>query len=239
MCGRMGLCAAQKMFDIIFCYFPISFRPPPDDPYGITPEDLKLALRCVSLVRITPRLTYSQTITFPPRRDCMASTPAFAPMATPIFLEKLPPSLGTSKRDVLQSLTACIPVYGSRGVQPFVGDLWDGLKTEVSFQLRRTDIVPADIRWSNSQIFYSPDADIEQDALITFTAMIATLYPNQSDLLSADLVMDIIKECQDQLAEAEKSKAKPAVKVVVACFKASRESVVNETQACQRLDLLH
>lgn len=32
-------------------YFPITFRPPPDDPYGITAEDLKKALWSV-----TPRL---------------------------------------------------------------------------------------------------------------------------------------------------------------------------------------
>jgi DNA repair/transcription protein MET18/MMS19 len=35
----------QDLFDIVFCYFPITFRPPPDDPYGITSDDLKLALR--------------------------------------------------------------------------------------------------------------------------------------------------------------------------------------------------
>lgn len=77
-----------------------------------------------------------------------------------------------------------------------------------------------------SQIFYSPDPDIEQDALNTFTTLISTLYPNQSDLLNADLVMDIIKECQEQLEEAEKSKAKQAIKVVVGCFKGSRQSLV-------------
>ena len=32
---------AQSFFDVTFCYFPITFRPPPDDPYGITPEQLK------------------------------------------------------------------------------------------------------------------------------------------------------------------------------------------------------
>lgn len=51
---RMGLCAeikftdqsvSQDLFNITFCYFPISFRAPPDDPYGITPEDLKRSLR--------------------------------------------------------------------------------------------------------------------------------------------------------------------------------------------------
>lgn len=35
----------QNLFNIIFCYFPITFRPPPDDPYGITSEDLKKSLQ--------------------------------------------------------------------------------------------------------------------------------------------------------------------------------------------------
>ena len=30
----------NKFFDIIACYFPITFTPPPDDPHGITSEDL-------------------------------------------------------------------------------------------------------------------------------------------------------------------------------------------------------
>ena len=37
--------AFKEMFNIIFCYFPITFRPPADDPYGITPEELRAALR--------------------------------------------------------------------------------------------------------------------------------------------------------------------------------------------------
>ena len=38
------LTGIQDLFNITFCYFPITFRPPPDDPYGITTEDLKNAL---------------------------------------------------------------------------------------------------------------------------------------------------------------------------------------------------
>lgn len=35
----------EDLFEITFCYFPITFKPPPDDPYGITAEDLKISLR--------------------------------------------------------------------------------------------------------------------------------------------------------------------------------------------------
>ena len=42
---------SQDLFNITFCYFPITFRPPPDDPYGITSDDLKNALRFVATSR--------------------------------------------------------------------------------------------------------------------------------------------------------------------------------------------
>lgn len=40
-----GLIATQDLFDVTFCYFPITFTPPADDPYGISSEDLVVALR--------------------------------------------------------------------------------------------------------------------------------------------------------------------------------------------------
>ena len=50
----------------MFNYFPITFRPPPDDPYGITAQDLKDRLR-----------------------ECIGSTADFAPYAFPALLDKL------------------------------------------------------------------------------------------------------------------------------------------------------
>ena len=38
----------QDYFDITFCYFPITFRPPPNDPYGISADNLKDSLLYVS-----------------------------------------------------------------------------------------------------------------------------------------------------------------------------------------------
>ena len=54
------------MFDSVFCYFPITFRPPPDDPYGITAQDLKGRLK-----------------------DCIAASSLFAPFAFPQLIDKL------------------------------------------------------------------------------------------------------------------------------------------------------
>lgn len=35
----------EDLFEVTFCYFPITFKPPPDDPYGISADDLKINLR--------------------------------------------------------------------------------------------------------------------------------------------------------------------------------------------------
>lgn len=69
---------SQELFDAVFNYFPITFRPPPDDPYGITAQDLKDRLR-----------------------DCIASTSDFAPYAFPALLDKLDSTSMNTK--VLQS----------------------------------------------------------------------------------------------------------------------------------------
>ena len=37
----------QKLFNVIFCYFPIAFKPPPGNAIEITSDDLKSALRWV------------------------------------------------------------------------------------------------------------------------------------------------------------------------------------------------
>jgi DNA repair/transcription protein MET18/MMS19 len=36
---------ADDLFQACACYFPITFKPPPNDPYGVTQEGLILGLR--------------------------------------------------------------------------------------------------------------------------------------------------------------------------------------------------
>jgi DNA repair/transcription protein MET18/MMS19 len=57
---------AETLFEAAYNYFPITFRPPPNDPYGITAQDLKDRLQ-----------------------DCISSTSLFAPYAIPALLDKL------------------------------------------------------------------------------------------------------------------------------------------------------
>jgi DNA repair/transcription protein MET18/MMS19 len=66
--------ATEDLFDISFCYFPITFTPPPDDPYGISSEELQVALRRV-----------------------LAANPHFGPLALPLILDKLSASSKSAK----------------------------------------------------------------------------------------------------------------------------------------------
>lgn len=99
---------AQEMFDSVFNYFPITFKPPPGDPYGITAQDLKDRLR-----------------------DCISATSDFAPYAFPALLDKLDSSSMNTKRDVLQAIAACVRTYEPRTISLYSVTLWDALKFEI------------------------------------------------------------------------------------------------------------
>ncbi|SPO32503.1 related to Transcriptional coactivator MMS19 [Ustilago trichophora] len=98
----------EKFFDITFCYFPITFRPPPDDPYGITSDDLKVALRAA-----------------------ICASPGMAPLGYPLLLEKLSAAGGPAKLDTLRTLIAAMPVYGRAAALANAKKLWEGLKIEI------------------------------------------------------------------------------------------------------------
>lgn len=192
----------QDLFDVTFCYFPISFRPPPNDPYGITADDLKLALR-----------------------DCMAASPYFAKLALPLFLEKFTTAAGqsmvrsrapltgfaiskgmlrSSQKDLMLSMAACFPTYGAAAVRERGKELWEGIKTE---------------------IMYSSDGAIEAAALKACESLTRTLYPT-ADSSAAGLAQDMIKEALAALEEPEKAQSLGATKILVSIIRASRTLII-------------
>ena len=98
----------EALFDSVYAYFPITFRPPPNDPYGITAQDLKDRLR-----------------------ECLASTGVLAPHAIPHLLDRLDSTSATVKKDVLQTLTTCAQNYGTSTLGQYSITLWDAVKFEV------------------------------------------------------------------------------------------------------------
>ncbi|KAH8429886.1 MET18/MMS19 family protein [Aspergillus melleus] len=99
---------AELLFDAVYNYFPITFRPPPNDPYGITAQDLKSRLQ-----------------------DCISSTGQFAPHAIPALLDKLDSTSPNVKKDALNALIACVRSYDPDTVSRYSITIWDALKFEI------------------------------------------------------------------------------------------------------------
>ncbi|EAA63784.1 hypothetical protein AN1528.2 [Aspergillus nidulans FGSC A4] len=98
----------ELLFDSVYNYFPITFRPPPNDPYGITAQDLKDRLQ-----------------------DCISSTSHFAPHSIPALLDKLDSTSQNVKKDALNALIACINSYNPDTVSTYSITIWETLKFEV------------------------------------------------------------------------------------------------------------
>ncbi|KIK08924.1 hypothetical protein K443DRAFT_671974 [Laccaria amethystina LaAM-08-1] len=179
----------ESLFNITFCYFPITFRPPPNDPYGISSDDLRAALR-----------------------QCLCATPLFGPLAIPVFLEKLTAGSRATKKDTLQALATCLPIFGSALARATARKLWSALKLE---------------------IFQPMDSNIEEEALKTTQILVKTIYHEEEAAHEhsediAGLARDACEECIQILREPEKSMAKPATKVICA-FMATTPSVSRYT----------
>ena len=63
------------MFDAVYTYFPITFRPAPDDPYRITAQDLKERLR-----------------------ECLSCSSLFAELAIPLLTAKVDDVVGANTK---------------------------------------------------------------------------------------------------------------------------------------------
>ncbi|KAI9731957.1 MAG: hypothetical protein M1834_004408 [Cirrosporium novae-zelandiae] len=98
----------ETLFHSVYCYFPITFRPPSDDPYRITAQDLKDRLR-----------------------DCIASRSQFAPHTFPNMIDKLDSTSPNVKKDCLHTITACALSYDVAAISRYSITLWDSLKFEI------------------------------------------------------------------------------------------------------------
>jgi hypothetical protein len=55
----------ESLFDVTACYFPITFKPPPNDPYGVTSEELVMSylqLICGRFTHCMPPATGSSRV---------------------------------------------------------------------------------------------------------------------------------------------------------------------------------
>ncbi|KAL3241153.1 Met18p [Nakaseomyces bracarensis] len=99
---------AEKLFDVLFCYFPITFKPPKNDPYKITNTDLKLALRAA-----------------------ISANPIYVEDAFGNLIDKLSASSPAVKHDTLLTMTACIESFKGEACLKHWKPLWNALKFEI------------------------------------------------------------------------------------------------------------
>lgn len=97
-----------ELFDVCFCYFPISFTPPANDPYKITADQLKQELRLT-----------------------IASQSLYAEDSFPALFEKLTSTNPAVRSDVMQTLLACVDAYSMESIEKYWITIWDALKFEV------------------------------------------------------------------------------------------------------------
>jgi len=100
----------EDLFELLWCYFPITFKPPPNDPYAITSEELKQHLR-----------------------ECIAATPYFAKFAMPSLQEKLEHPSDVVKKEAIATITVCAPVYGAHALLPGISDILGVLSTQIFY----------------------------------------------------------------------------------------------------------
>ncbi|KAH9826700.1 Dos2-interacting transcription regulator of RNA-Pol-II [Teratosphaeria destructans] len=160
---------AQDLFDSVFNYFPITFKPPPDDPYGITAQDLKDRLR-----------------------DCIAANSDFAPHAFPHLLDKLDSTSMNTKRDVLQTIQACIVGYGADYINLYSVSLWDALKFEV-LNVQEEDLALESLK--ALQLIAAKFTDSLEGPLIAY-------------------LRPIIKECNEHLEDAPTKQSEAAGRIL-------------------------
>ncbi|KAI9292152.1 ARM repeat-containing protein [Neoconidiobolus thromboides FSU 785] len=99
---------SKDFFDITFCYFPITFKAPKDDPFSISPITLKEELRQI-----------------------LSATFYFDEFALPSILDKLSSSSPNAKKDSLNLLLSALPVYRLNSILNNVTSLVKNLLEEI------------------------------------------------------------------------------------------------------------
>ncbi|KAI4207129.1 MAG: hypothetical protein LQ348_000669 [Seirophora lacunosa] len=132
-------------------------------------------------------------------RDCVSASSLFAPFAFPQLIEKLDSTSPNVKKDVLQTIGACVSSYSLSVVSNYSATLWDSLKYEIL----------------NVQ-----EEELAEEALVALQAIATRLSKgltstNQTTHL-ARYIRPITTECNEQLREPQHKQAKPVGQILSA-----------------------
>ncbi|KAI1887019.1 hypothetical protein AGOR_G00201730 [Albula goreensis] len=203
----------EELFEVTSCYFPIDFTPPPNDPHGITQEDLIMSLRAV-----------------------LTGTPRFAEYLLPLIIEKIDSDVQSAKLDSLQTLTACTAVYTHKDLAEFLSGLWTSLRREV-FQTASEKVETASLSSLKalaaclSRSVQKSDSD---DALQSFLDLVLT--DCKHHLCEPDL--KLVWPSAKILQAVASASYRASHKITGAVVPVLLEQYKNSTQCAQRRTLL-
>lgn len=183
----------NDLFDVSFCYFPISFTPPPNDPYKITADQLKTQLRTT-----------------------LASQPLFALEAFLLLLEKLTSTNPVIRNDVLQTVFTCVETYPTSAMNDSWLQIWNSLKFELLhrhdhlenvFKANETSLLPPDY-----QTVVDPT---DPNKLLFYALDIIGVTFNKIEDEQRKQFFDLILEDLDPLMSKMNDKTRPAILILV------------------------
>ena len=98
----------EDVFEAMSCYFPIDFSPPKGTEILVSKEDLVLGLR-----------------------KCLSTSNLFAPVALPLFMEKLDSEISDAKIDANYTMIECFKIYSPEQLSLHLESLWELLQKEI------------------------------------------------------------------------------------------------------------
>ncbi|GME78469.1 unnamed protein product [Ambrosiozyma monospora] len=191
---------SEDMFDSVYCYFPISFRAPENDPYKITGDQLKQALR-----------------------DCLSAKSIYAKDSIPNLIEKLASTSPTVKLDVLKTLNQCIDNYDTKTIEEYWISLWNSLK----FEILHKEIASAEDL--AALIKYYKEGDNESERVIPIAWNIFQSMSNKyTDPKGQESVRDylilIVDELSKYLKDSEDTKSRQSAVIMASICSANVNS---------------
>lgn len=208
----------EDLFDISFCYFPISFNPPNKNNYTITGKDLKNSLR-----------------------KCISGNKLFAKDSIPSLLEKFTSVSLSVRVDVLETLKSCIENYGAETLEEYWKTFWDDLKYEVIHQGSEDEVTDLVLELFKTIVKVFSDARRQEDDKIHPTEPTESIEKEELEkdftnkLREPGLISflrTITNECNENIKTPEQKLAKNSASLLSKCSEGSPEAceyIINST----------
>jgi DNA repair/transcription protein MET18/MMS19 len=182
----------NDLFDICFCYFPISFTPPPNDPYKITASQLKDALT-----------------------KAISSQPLFASELFNSLLEKLTSTNPVVRNDVLKTLLVCLKKYNWSTVQEYYLTIWNSVKFELLHRNENTAVFRPESFELIPKNYIDIDDNDDSKSLILALVIIRTISIKLAEQAggNVDFLTTVTDELKQSLVKLN-DKSRPSVLIL-------------------------